>query len=123
MISLAAVVQLRWPSFHFAALFRNECHMDSITIQGVVRPDGSLELPLLPALPSGPVEVTVRPLAGSPPTQENWWEYLQRARRELEEAGHQFRSNEEIDEYLRELRSSDRIDEIYREMEQHGTNP
>ena len=117
MISLATVVQLRWPNFHFAALFRNECHMDSITVQSVVRPDGSLELPLLPALSSGPVEVTVRPLAGSPSTQENWWEYLQRARAELEAEGHEFRTGEEIDAYIEELRSGDdRIEQIYRTM-------
>jgi hypothetical protein len=97
--------------------------MDSITVQGVVRPDGSLEVPPLPAIVSGPVEVTVRAIQPVPPAKENWWEYLQRARRELEQAGHQFRSDEEIDAYLRGLRSGDRIDEIYRQMEQHGTTP
>ncbi len=118
------MVQLRRPAFHFAVPFQHGCSVESITVQGIVRPDGSLELPPLSALPSGPVEVTVRAIGTVRPATENWWEYLQRARRELEEAGHQFRSDEEIVAYIRELRSGDdRIDQIYRQMEQDGSNP
>jgi hypothetical protein len=94
---------------------QHEFVMDQITVQGVVRPDGSLELPPLPGLPSGPVEITVRPLAASGPAKENWWEYLQRARAELEAEGHEFRTGEEIDAYIEELRSGDeRIEQINR---------
>jgi hypothetical protein len=53
----------------------------------------------------GPVEITVRPIAASEPGKENWWEYLQRSRAELEAEGHQFRSGEEIDAYIEVLRS------------------
>jgi hypothetical protein len=81
--------------------------MTPITVQGTVRPDGSLEFPPLSALPSGPVEVTVRPIPSSHDGEENWWEYLQRARAELEAEGHEFRTGEEIDSYIEELRSGD----------------
>jgi hypothetical protein len=91
--------------------------MDQITVQGLVRPDGSLELPPLPVLPSGPVEITVRPLAASVPTKVNWWEYLERARAELEAEGHEFRTGEEIDAFIEELRSGDeRIEQIHRSV-------
>lgn len=53
-----------------------------------------------------------------PPGGENWWEYLQRARAELEAMGHPFSTEEEINSYIEELRSGDeRIEEVYRQIE------
>jgi hypothetical protein len=90
-----------------------------VIIKGTLKADGTLELAERPALPTGPVEVVIRtlPTAVAPP-QENWWEYMQRARAELEAAGHGFRTKEEIDAELEDLRSGDeRLEEIYRQSE------
>jgi hypothetical protein len=75
-----------------------------ITIHGMVRPDGSLELTGLPALPAGPVEIVIRS-APSRPDSVDWWSFLQRARGELESAGHTFRTKEDIDAEIDELRA------------------
>jgi hypothetical protein len=86
-----------------------------VTIKGTLKPDGTLELSQRPPLPAGPVEVLIRsvPVSGQ---QENWWQYLQRVRAELEATGHPFRSKEEIDAEMEELRSGDeRLEEIYRQ--------
>jgi hypothetical protein len=99
-----------------------------VVVRGTLKPDGTLELAEAPALPPGPVEVTVRALAVAEPPRENWWEYLQRARAELEAMGHQFSTAEEINAYIEDIRSDDdRIEEAYRQAEairanteQHG---
>jgi hypothetical protein len=57
------------------------------------------------------------PTEPKPPTNGvDWWDFLQRARKELEEAGHSFRSKEEIDAEIEDIRSGDdRLEKIYRE--------
>jgi hypothetical protein len=75
-----------------------------VTIQGNVKPDGSLELLAVPSLPAGPVEVVIRSSQPAAAT-EDWWAYLQRARRELESAGHIFRTKEDIDAEIAALRA------------------
>ncbi len=83
-----------------------------IVVQGRVTADGRLELDTQPGVPAGPVEVVIRSLAASHGVEEDWWQYLQRARAELEAAGHRFRTKQEIDADIEELRSGDdRIDE------------
>jgi transposase len=48
--------------------------------------------------------------------REHWWEFLQRARKELEEAGHRFRTKEEIDAEIEEIRSGDEwLEDVYRQ--------
>jgi hypothetical protein len=39
--------------------------------------------------------------------QEDWWQYLQRARAELEQLGHHFSTGEQINAYIEDLRSYD----------------
>jgi hypothetical protein len=94
-------------------------------VHGTLKPDGTLELDERPALPPGPVEITLRPLGVSTAGQEDWWQYLQRARAELEAAGHHFRTKEEIDAEIDDLRSGDdRIERAYREAgEEQGDRP
>jgi 4-hydroxy-2-oxoheptanedioate aldolase len=55
--------------------------------------------------------------------KEDWWQFLQRTRAELERTGHQFRSKEDIDAEIDSLRSGDeRIDDLRRQMKpQTGT--
>ena len=89
----------------------------SHVIRGTLNPDGTLELAERPDLPAGPVEVTIRPVA-EVPKNGNWFDYLQRARAELEAAGHRFRTKEEIDADIEDLRDWDgSLDEIRRQVD------
>src|SRR5207247_1285561 len=58
-----------------------------IVVQGAIKPDGSLELAERLSLPPGPVQITIQPMPAAPPGQEDWWQFLQRARAELEAMG------------------------------------
>jgi hypothetical protein len=75
-----------------------------VTVHGLVKPDGSLELVGLPALPVGPVEIVIRSVP-SHAASEDWWSYLQRARSELESTGHTFRTKQDIDAEIDDLRA------------------
>ncbi len=75
----------------------------SHVIRGTLNPDGTLELAERPDLPAGPVEVTIRPVA-EVPKSGNWFDYLRRARAELEASGAVFRTKEEIDADIEEMR-------------------
>jgi hypothetical protein len=83
---------------------------------GLVRPDGSLELNGKLTVPPGRVRVRVESL--EPPGQpaESLIEFVARTRRELEAAGHRFRTREEIDTELEGLRGEwdERLDELNR---------
>lgn len=76
-------------------------------VQGAVTADRTLQLAVPADLPIGPVEVTLRPLPHAIETREDWWRYLQRARKVLVERGHRFRNQDEIDAEMAELRSED----------------
>ena len=91
-----------------------------VVVRGTLRPDGTLDLADRPALPAGPVEVVISALPMADDAREDWWHYLQRARAELEAAGHRFLTEDEVNASIAELRSSwddDRIDEIHRQAE------
>ncbi len=94
-----------------------------VVVQGTLGPDGTLQLDERPGLPAGRVQVTIQPLAApvAAPValKEDWWECLQRLRRELEESGHQFRTSDEIDEEMAEIRAwdDDRLEAVLRESE------
>jgi len=61
------------------------------------------------------VEVVVRLLASPDPSNEAWWQYLQRVRAELEAVGGPFRTAEAIDKERQDFRSGDdRMEEMYR---------
>lgn len=66
-------------------------------LNGVLRPDGTLELNDVPHVPAGPVEVMLRACSAPAATNEDWWQYLQRVRAEAEAAGGPFRTQAEID--------------------------
>ena len=57
-----------------------------VELTGTLRPDGTLALDERPDLPPGRVRVIVQAVPEAAP-KEDWWEFMQRARRELE-AGH-----------------------------------
>lgn len=84
-----------------------------IVIRGALTSDGSLELAEQPSLPPGPVEVIIRSLPADT-ASEDFLQYLQHARTELEAADASFTTKEEIDAELEELRSGDeRLDAIH----------
>ena len=90
-----------------------------IVVRGQVKPDGTLQLENNPHLPVGPVEVIIRALPTVSRDSEDWWQFLQRARKELEESGHRFRTKEEIDAEIEDIRSGDeRLEEVYRQSEE-----
>jgi hypothetical protein len=76
--------------------------VDTVTVQGSLRPDGTLELPSPIALPPGPVEVTVRAVAVG--QGEDVLTLLARIRAEQQAAGRIPRSHEEIDADIRQMR-------------------
>jgi hypothetical protein len=86
-----------------------------VVVRGTLKPDGSLELDSPPNLPAGPVEVVLRSLVSPDPDNEDWWQYLQRVRAELEAAGGPFRTAEVIDQERQAFHGEDDcIEEIYR---------
>jgi hypothetical protein len=90
----------------------------TVVVRGVVKPNGTLELEGKPDLPVGPVEVVVRMLAATSTTGEDWWQYLQRARRELQAINYPFLKEQEVSAWIEELRADDdRIEEAYRQAE------
>jgi hypothetical protein len=92
--------------------------MTSQTIQGTLKPDGTVELAEKPQLPVGPVEITIRALPQVRPGGEDWWQCLQRARKELETMGYPFLNEGGVRAHIEDLRSGDeRLDEVYRQVE------
>ncbi len=81
-------------------------HMATTIVEtlGTVRPDGTLELDQKVTVPPGRVKVRVESVEPPLPPQETLIEFGDRSRRELEAAGHKFRTKEEIDAEIEELR-------------------
>jgi hypothetical protein len=93
---------------------------DMVEVQGTLQADGTLVLDEKPNLPPGRVEVVLRPVSEPAPPQEDWWQFMQRARRELEAAGQIFMNDEEIQAHVEWLREGDRIDDLLRQADKEG---
>ena len=89
----------------------------SEVVQGTLRPDGTLELDRKPGLAPGRVTVVLRQESVSPP-KEDWWQFMQRARREQDSSGARFMSEEEVTSHIEWLREGDRIDDLLREVDE-----
>lgn len=77
----------------------------SVEVLGTVRPDGTLELNEKLNVPPGRVRVRIESVVPSEhPPAEGLVEFGDRMRRDLEAAGHKFRTKEEIDAEIEELR-------------------
>ncbi len=78
----------------------------SLEVLGTVRADGTLELDEKLSVSPGRVKVRVEavPMPEAKPA-EGLVEFVDRLRREMEEAGHKFRTKEEIDAEIEELRN------------------
>jgi hypothetical protein len=82
-------------------------HALQVLIPGTLKPDGTLELDVKPALPAGPVEVLIRAQPPSNGGADTWWEYLQYARAQMLAQDHAFRTKDQIDADRARLRQQD----------------
>jgi hypothetical protein len=71
---------------------------------GTVTPDGTLGLDQKVTVAPGRVRARVESVEPPAPVTETLVDFVDRTRRELEAAGHKFRSKEEIDAEINELR-------------------
>lgn len=92
--------------------------LSEITMEGTLKPDGTLELDAKPSLVPGRVTVVLRQETEAPPPQEGWWPYLQRIRAEREAAGYPFMNEEEVNAHIEWLREGDPIDDLLREADE-----
>ncbi len=82
-----------------------------VTVLGVIRSDGGLELDHPLSLPAGRAQVTVQPLP-SCSDQDRFWKMMEGIWADLKANGHQPRTREEIDADIKTLR-----DEAEEEMQ------
>jgi hypothetical protein len=92
--------------------------LTEITVQGTLNPDGTLELDQKPNLAPGRVTVVLRQEGQPPPPQEDWFQFLQSARKKMEEAGCHFMDEKEMQAHIDWLREGDRIDDLLREADE-----
>jgi hypothetical protein len=98
--------------------------LTEIVVQGTINPDGTLELDQKPNLSPGRVTVVLRQeaeVASAP--QENWFQFMQNARKKMEEAGCHFMDEKETQAHIDWLREEDRIDELLRDADQQRQKP
>ena len=89
--------------------------MPTREVLGTVRADGTLELDEKLNVPPGRVKVRVEAVPTTPAKPaEGLVEFVERMRREMEAAGHKFRTKEEIDAEIDELRNEweERLEEL-----------
>ncbi len=79
-------------------------------VEGTLKPDGTLELHQRPNLPPGRVTVVLRQETQPEPTLENWWQFMQRSRQELEASGTRFMHEPDANAHVEWLREGDPID-------------
>lgn len=91
--------------------------MPTLEVLGTVRADGTLARDEKLNVPPGRVKARVEPVPEMPAKPaEGLVEFVDRMRREMEAAGHEFRTKEEIDAEIDELRNDweERLDELDR---------
>ncbi|MGD0516605.1 MAG: hypothetical protein ABSA26_03645 [Thermoguttaceae bacterium] len=89
-------------------------NITQITVHGIIRPDGALELSQPLDLPPGKVQITVQHLEASPQAKENIGTFLERIRANQQARSHIPRTREEIDADLNAMRreAEEEIQEI-----------
>lgn len=92
--------------------------VSEVVIEGTLQPDGTLKLDHQPNLPPGRVTVVMRQQIEEVAPTENWWQFLQRSRKELEASGAKFMNEEELKAHADWLREPDRIDELLRQADE-----
>jgi hypothetical protein len=91
--------------------------LNEAVIEGTLNPDGTLELDQKPNLPPGRVKVVLQSEVESPRPLEDWWQFMQRSRRELESSGAHFLNELEVESHIEWLRQEDPIDERFQRPE------
>jgi hypothetical protein len=81
--------------------------LDSIVVQGTLKPDGSLELDTIPALAPGRVYVTLQPVPSGPPSKGGLASTIAEIRRFQQAHGYLGRTPEEIAQHEAERRADD----------------
>ena len=75
-----------------------------VTVQGIIKPDGALELNQPIDLPPGKVQITVQHLEASAQTKETVRTFLERIRTEQHARSHVPRTRDEIDADVNAMR-------------------
>ena len=88
-------------------------------VEGMIKPDGTMELRESIRLPPGQVRVTVEAVTSPERPTEDWWSYLEHARAELEAQGAMFSTGEEINQYIEQLRSDRGSDVASSDQHEH----
>ena len=96
--------------------------LQEIVVEGTLKPDGTLELDRKPNLAPGRVTVVLRQAAEAAP-QEDWWRFMQNARKKMEEAGCHFMDEKEVQAHVEWLREGDRFDDLLREVDERRQKP
>jgi hypothetical protein len=86
--------------------------LQEIVIAGTLKPDGTLDLDQKLNLAPGRVTVVLRQESEAAPPREDWWQFMQRTRRELEAAGSRFMNEEEVSAHIEWLREGNRMDDL-----------
>ena len=93
-------------------------NLTETVIEGTLKADGTLELDEKPNLSPGRVTVVLRQdSAMAPPPQENWFQFMQNARKKMEQAGCRFMDEKEVQAHIEWMREGDRIDDVLRETQ------
>ncbi len=96
----------------------------TVVMNGTLRPDGTLELGTISALPAGPVRVTVQPMAAIILPSRDPLAFLAEIRRRRQEEGYQGMNDEEMRRYEQEQREEDEAEEArWREIYSHTRYP
>ena len=69
------------------------------------------------------VTVVLRQETEPPPPREDWFQFLQNARKEMEEAGCHFMDEKEMRAHVERLREGDRIYDLLREVDEQRQKP
>ena len=101
---------------------------NAVVIQGVVKPDGTLELQEKVTLPAGRVQVTVVPMPELP-KEDPFWQMMQRIWEGQKARGHVPRSAKEVEaerravreEWEERMRTIQQIQEEARKTRERGT--
>jgi hypothetical protein len=92
--------------------------LTEITVLGTLNPDGTVQLDEKPNLSPGRVTVVLRQETEPIPAEEDWFQFLQNARKKMEEAGCHFMDEQEVQAHVEWLREGDRIDDLLREVDE-----
>jgi hypothetical protein len=97
--------------------------LTEIVVEGTLHPDGTLELDQRPDLSPGRVTVVLRQHHETAPPSEDWWQFMQQARKQMEEAGCPFLDEAAIQGHVQWMREGDRIDDLLHAVEDQREKP